>query len=789
MSILTGIRVIELSGNGIAGMAAKHFADWGAEVLIIEPAGGTPLRAAPPLFDGPAGRESGTWAWLSRGKKTLRIAEGGAGQEAAREWCASADVVLAEREMLGPALGLDAAGLRELTRGRATCVLAQPFASDGPYGAYQATDLGINALGGWMSVLGDPAREPLRPGGDLTERLAGLFCFAAALFALRHARNGNEPQFVDVSSQAVASSMIVAPWLVKALIGFEYERRGTSWPMGAMKCSDGYACVPPLTPAHWDLMCQLMGIADVLDHPQGRDIIWRMQHEKELRARVEPWFAARTRDQVMAEAQAFRIPASPIHTVADRLRCPQLKARGFWRDADVSGRTVKTPRVAPQIEGIAPVTRGPVAPVDEAQAWSTRERRGETGGAALPFAGVRVLDLTWFWSGPYAMMMLGALGADVIKFESIQRLDPYRFTWAPVGRERWWEAGALWIDSNCDKRNVALDISAPAGKEMFERLIADADVMISNFSNRVLPNLGFTPERVRALNPRLINVTMPGYGPGGPWEDYVGYGVAFEQLVCASMTGYEGGVPSMMGGFCDVVAALHTVSSIELALVQREQSGDGTHIEIPQSEVLDSMFAPEAIAVQHGAPVPKPEGNRHPWMAPHNVYRVAGKDSWISIAVATDAEFAALCRVLGIAALAHDSRFVTPEVRKLNEAELDAAIAGALAERDGEEIERALQEAGVMACRVAKGYDLTLDPGLQHIGFWQPMTREVTGMQQQKLWPFRFSGIDASHKRAAATLGQHTAEVLAELAGASADDIDRLREQQVIGDVPLGLAG
>jgi len=789
VSILSGLRVIEVSGNGIAGMAAKHFADWGAEVLVLEPAVGTPLRAAPPTFDGPSGRESATWAWLSRGKQLLRLAAGDAGHAKARELCAAADVALVEREMLGPALGLDAAGLRELMNGRATCVLAQPFASDGPYGAYQASDLGINALGGWMSVLGDPAREPLRPGGDLTERLAGLFCFAAALFALRHERNGHEPQFIDVSSQAVAASMIVAPWLVKALIGFQYERRGTSWPMGALRCEDGFACVPPLTPAHWDLMCQLMGIADVLDHPQGRDIVWRMQHEKELRARVEPWFASRTREQVMSEAQAFRIPASPVHTVADRLRDAQLAARGFWVDADVSGRTVKTPRVAPQIEGIAPVTRAAAATVDAAPAWAARERRGANAGPALPYEGLRVLDLTWFWSGPYSMMMLGALGADVIKFESIQRLDPYRFTWAPVGRERWWEAGALWIDSNCDKRNVALDISSPAGKEIFERLIAGADVLISNFSNRVLPNLGFTAAHVRALNPRLINVTMPGYGPGGPWEDYVGYGVAFEQLVCASMTGYDDGVPSMMGGFCDVVAAMHTVAAIEMALQQRERTGAGTNIEIPQCETLDSMFAPEAIAVQHGAPVAKPEGNRHPSMAPHNVYRVAGQDSWLSIAVASDQEFGALCRALGLDALAGDARFATADARKRHEAELDSALAPALAERDGEEAERTLQGAGVMACRIAKAYDLTLDPGLRHIGFWQPMTRDITGTQQQKLFPFRFSGIDATHKRPAATLGQHTAEVLTQLAGVAADELDRLREQQVIGEVPLGLAG
>jgi crotonobetainyl-CoA:carnitine CoA-transferase CaiB-like acyl-CoA transferase len=782
--------VIELSGNGIAGMAGKHFADWGADVTILEPAAGTPLRHAPPYFDGPRGRESATWAWLSRGKRALRVGAGAVSAGDARELCRSADVVLAEREMLGGVLGLDSGGLREVLGGRTTCVLASPFATDGPYGEYRATDLGINALGGWASVLGDPAREPLRAGGDLATRIAGLFSFAAALFAMRHARKGHEPQFVDVSSQAVAASLIVAPWLVKAIIGMDYERRGNSWPMGAMECADGWACVPPLTPAHWDLMCQLMGIGDVLDLPQGRDIMWRMQHAEELRLRVIPWYAERTRAQVMAEAQAFRIPASPIQTVADRLRCPQLEARGFFVPAEIGGRSVKTPRVAYRIAGAEPALRGPLEELSAVPKFDAGQPQPPADGRApLPFSGLRVLDLTWFWSGPYATMMLGALGADVLKFESIQRLDPYRFTLAPVGRERWWDMGPLWIDVNCDKRNVSLDISSPAGKDLFERLIGMADVVISNFSNRVMPNLGLTPERMLEINPRLIAVAMPGYGPGGPWEDYVGYGVAFEQLVCAGMTGYPDGAPAQMGGFCDVVVATHTVAAIELALQQRERTGKGTSVEVPQCETLDTLFAPEQIAVQLGAPVPGREGNRHPTMAPHNVYRVDGKDRWLSIAVATDDEFAALCDVLGLAGAKADPRFGSAESRKQHEAEIDALIAPALTARDGETIERELQAAGVAACRVAKGYELPDDPGLRHIGFFEPMTRNVTGTLPQKRFPFRFSSIDTSHKRAAPVLGQHTIEVLTELLGLSADDMERLRAQQVTGDVPLGLAG
>jgi crotonobetainyl-CoA:carnitine CoA-transferase CaiB-like acyl-CoA transferase len=404
----------------------------------------------------------------------------------------------------------------------------------------------------------------------------------------------------------------------------------------------------------------------------------------------------------------------------------------------------------------------------------------------LPFEGLRVLDLTWFWSGPFAMMMLASLGADVIKVESSQRPDPYRYIWAPVGRENWWEWGPLWVDTNCGKRSVAIDLANAEGKAIFERMVAESDVVISNFANRVMPNLGLTPKRLLEINPRLIAVTMPGYGPGGPWENYVGYGVAFEQLVCASMTGYEDDSPAMMGGFCDPVVGMHTVAAITLALKQRDETGKGTAVEVPQCETLDSVFAPEHIAVQHGAPPALRQANKHAWMAPHNAYRTAGTDSWLTIAVASDEEFAGLAKGIG---LAEDARFATVASRKENEAALDTAVSEAVKDTDGSALERRLQAVGVKACRVVKAYDLPNDAGLQHIGFFREMTRAITGTHPQKQWPFRFSGIDASHKRPAPVQGEHNAEILKTLGGVSDADFERLEAEGVIGGAIKAFSG
>jgi crotonobetainyl-CoA:carnitine CoA-transferase CaiB-like acyl-CoA transferase len=517
--------------------------------------------------------------------------------------------------------------------------------------------------------------------------------------------------------------------------------------------------------------------------------MWRMQNSAALGGRVQPWLNERTRLEVFEEAQGYRLPASMLQSAADRLECPQLAARDFWRRMEIDGQAVKVPRVTYSVGGIEPVERGPLREangVPPPPAPPVRLKPDPRGKEVPPFEGLRVLDLTWFWSGPFAMMMLASLGADVIKVESSQRPDPYRYIWAPAGRDNWWEWGPLWVDTNAGKRGVALDLANTEGKAIFERMVAESDVVISNFANRVMPNLGLTPERLLEINPSLIAVTMPGYGPGGPWENYVGYGVAFEQLVCASMTGYEDDSPAMMGGFCDPVVGLHTVAAIILALKQRDATGKGTAIEVPQCETLDSLFAPEHIAVQHGAPAPVRQANKHVWMAPHNAYRTAGNDQWITIAVATDEEFAALRNALG---LAGDGRFATAAARKENEAALDALVSEAVKDEDPVELERRLQAAGVMACRVVKAYDLPNDAGLQHIGFFHEMTRALTGTHPQKQWPFRFSGIDATHKRPAPIQGEHNAEVLKSLGGVSDADFERLEAEGVIGGAIKAFSG
>ena len=788
MSILRGVNVIEIPGRGPAAWAGKHFADWGANVTLLEPPEGSPLRGEPPYYERDGERRSAMWQWLSRGKTLLRVGDGAATSvEDARALCERADVVIAESPMTERLIGLAPAAVKPHFDGRCIFVLVSPFATDGPYAEYQATDIGIASLGGWTGMIGEPDREPLRPGSDMVARAVGVNAFAAALIGMRHQRLGGPTPFIDLSEQALCASVLTAPWLAKALMGLDSQRRPSNWPSSVVPCKDGWVGISPLTAAHWELLLRMLGLEDVIDDPVWQDPLYRQEHGNELYERVHAWFDERTREEVYTEAQEWRLPSAPVDTVDQRLVDPQLTARGFFIEQEIDGKWLKVPRVPYLIRDAQPVERKAATTADRVELPERTPPSGD--GTALPFDGIRVVDMTWFWSGPHANMNLGALGADVIKVESVQRPDSFRYTLADPTADRWYERGALWNDTNQNKRDLTLNLSDERGMELFEELLKTADVVVSNFSNRVLPNLGLTVERFHEINPRLIVTIMPGFGPDGPWGDFVGYGVSFEQSTVGQLTGYADDRPLINGGFSDPLVGIHTVAAIELALRLRDETGRGTYVEMPQCEILDSLLGPEEIAVQHGAPTPLRKANHHEWMAPHNVYQVAGEDEWISVAVASDEEFAALAGVIGQPGLAEDERFASVEARKTNEAALDAAVAAAVRDSDLRALERELQAAGVRGCRVTKPYQLTEDEGLEHIGFFQTLTREVTGTNPYKTFPFRFSTFDMKHRRPAPLLGEHNEEILAEELGLSADEIAALAEAEVIGTEPIGFHG
>src|SRR6202022_3495228 len=278
-----------------------------------------------------------------------------------------------------------------------------------------------------------------------------------------------------------------------------------------------------------------------------------------------------------------------------------------------------------------------------------REAREPPSDPRLPLEGIRIVDLTAFWAGPAATHLLAAFGADVVKVESIQRPDGIRYSGGMrKDRDDWWEYGWVFHAMNTNKRSVTLDLGSDDGRRLFGELVADADVVIENFSPRVMDHFGLTADALLAINPRLVVARMPAFGLDGPWRDRVGFAPTMEQIAgLAWVTGLPDGPPIPPRGACDPLAGVHAAFAVLAALNFAERTGYGQLVEVPMIETVLNVTAAQTIEFEVFGSVLERRGNRgHPG-ARQNLYRCAGEDNWIALTVRTDGEWDALVALAG----------------------------------------------------------------------------------------------------------------------------------------------
>jgi crotonobetainyl-CoA:carnitine CoA-transferase CaiB-like acyl-CoA transferase len=405
----------------------------------------------------------------------------------------------------------------------------------------------------------------------------------------------------------------------------------------------------------------------------------------------------------------------------------------------------------------------------------------------MPLDGVRVIDLTMVWAGPFGARMLGDYGAEVIKVEAPRQWDLLRsLGLIPRTEPRWYDRSAYFNHNNRDKYSLALDLSAPLGKAALLRLCEVSDVIVENYRSDVMDNLGLGYDVVKAANPRILYVSMPGHGKTGPDRDYVAYGTNVEQLAgLVSLTGYEGGEPMKTGfSYGDPVAGTALVGAVAAALRRVRLSGEGGYVELAQRENLGMFVGEHVVDYSMNGKLRPPIGNRHPFLAPHNRYPCAGDDRWVTIACEDDAQFAALAGVIGQPALAEDERFHTNAQRKRNEDDLDALIGAWTALRGHYEVMHLLQRAGVAAGAVLTIPELMSDPQLRSRGAWVEHTHPSAGTWEMEAPPWAFSRTPGHIRMPAPGFGQHNQYVLGEVLGMDATEIAALYAAGVTADEP-----
>jgi crotonobetainyl-CoA:carnitine CoA-transferase CaiB-like acyl-CoA transferase len=761
--------VPEVGGEIAAAYATKLLCDLGAEVVKLEPPAGDPLRESPGLF-----------RYLNRGKRSAFMGE-------AAGLIDGADIVV---ESLGPGrLETDGPGVP--TRG--ALVRISDFGQHGPYRDLPMSPLVLQAMSGWVSPHGIPDRDPVQVGGRLPEYVAGAFAGCAALTAWRATIDLGRLVTVDLSVMECLVGTLAYPMLfdltLKALGLPPPEARYSVLP-GIVRCADGWAGINALTGQHWQDICTMLDADEFRD--AQRELGWGGELLDRFFAHVQPALDARTVEEIVELSQAFRIPAAPVGDGKSLPQFAQFKQRHFFVHDDVNGTTPGPPyRLAAtpaEGRGEAPVlASGPAA-------WEDRgsSPRGTTHNEPYrPFVGLRVVDLGTFWAGPYVGAYLGSMGADVIKVESFRRPDGFRFSAAfPQEGADWYERSGLWQATNLNKQGITLELDQRRGIDLLERLIAGAGVVIENFSARVLDQFGLTYDRLAALAPGLIMVRMPGFGLEGPWRDYVGWAMGFEQACgMARITGDEER-PLNPGGFLDPVVGMHTALALQAALHHRERTGEGQLIEVAQVETGACLTADQVLAYSLRGEVLRGHGNHSDRFAPQGVYRCrdaetgrASRRQWVALTVRSDADWERLVAAIGRTDWVDRADLAGLTGRHSAGAEIDAGITAWTAERTPADVVERLREVGLPVAGLLRAEEMYDDPQLVARGYYEVLDHPRTGPRRYPAWPMQFSFLPGgAHRRPAPTLGQHNDEVLGGVLGLTAAQLEELRAEGVIGE-------
>ena len=374
-------------------------------------------------------------------------------------------------------------------------------------------------------------------------------------------------------------------------------------------------------------------------------------------------------------------------------------------------------------------------------------------GPKLPLEGVRVLDLSRVLAGPYATMVLGDLGADVLKVEHPERGDDTRH-WGPpfAGGE-----SAYFLSVNRNKRSIGIDLKDPDGFERVEKLAAGADVMIENWRRGALEKLGLGYEKLKSANPDLIYCSITGFGPG-PDEDRPGY----DFLVQArggvmGITGQPGGEPTKVGvAIADIVCGLFASNAILAALHRRSVTGEGARIEVPLFESTLGWLANRGQEYLTSGEDTGLIGNAHPSIVPYQTFDA--EDKPLVVAVGKNTQFANLCKVIGRPELAEDERFATNPDRVANREALISELQREFSERPADEWADELRAAGVPSGPVNTLADVLADEHLLGSGMLQELNHPSAGHIEMLASPILIEGERLSIRRPPPTLGQHTDE-------------------------------
>ena len=415
----------------------------------------------------------------------------------------------------------------------------------------------------------------------------------------------------------------------------------------------------------------------------------------------------------------------------------------------------------------------------------------------LPLTGIRVLELSEIWAGPYCGCLLGDMGAEVIKIESIQRIargplnPPEGAAQYPDGypSDEPWNRFAIFNATNRNKKALTLDLKTLKGREAFKKLAAMSDIILCNYARTVMGNFQLSYEEIYKINPKIIYMLMPGYGTTGPYKDYRSMGMAVDAV---SGHTFQRGYPELPQSsnsvvhHPDAVAAINGTFALTTALIQRENTGEGQLIDLSQSESFMTHMGNMYLEEQMNESGIKRKGNRSTEYAPQGVYKCLGDDKWVSMSILTDQQWDLLAELID-PNLVNNQKYDSKIKRLDNHDELDTIITEWTSKLDNYDVMNQLQAIGIPAGAVLNcGPDTYDDPHLNARNFFQIVENPTTGIYPMSGPVIRFqnSSTEIIHNPAP-SLGEHNEYILKDILDYSDAEVKELEKLEIIGKTPL----
>ncbi len=810
---LDDIRVVECGDGIAAAFATKLMALLGARVIKVEPPEGDRTRFRGPFFDDRIDPgASGLFLYLNADKSGVRLDLRAAPDRTELDTLLDhADILIhnippSERAPLRmESTAIHAAHPDLIVTG------ISAYGDCGPRSGWRAYELNVIHAGGVAALAPlcskRPDLPPLKLYGHQAEFQAANHAAFASMAAWFHRMRGGPGQVIEVSAQECLVAMLELSLLFYTYMGLRTSRLGGRLlgPWRMFDCRNGKLLLACVEEHQWQSLVKLMGEPEWAREEIFKDRLSRGRHSDALALLMQDWFSQWDVTELFHVCQQRRIPAAPVNRMADIFTDQHLRERNFFsslpapdgmRRVEPASMPFKSSAMGWRMARPAPrlgqdnaelllhtpssrrETRFSLSSSDPA---SSRQVQSESSRG--PLAGIRVLDFSWIWQGPFCTLQLAHLGAEVIRIESakkpeINRLIP-PFADGKAGVNR---AGSFnqW---NQGKRSILLDFSQPAAVEVALALVQHCDLVVENFAPGVISRMGLGYEKLRQVKPDTIMLSLSGYGQSGPYSRYVSYGgLLGAQSGLFSVSGYRTGEAGETGiTYGDPNSGALAVFAAIAGLIHRARTGRGQYIDVSLWEALE-MVMPEAwLQYTMNRREPDVTANRDRWMAPHNCYKSKGdSEEWVTIAVGNEAEWSSLCSAIGQPALARDQRFASPALRKQHEDELDEIITRWTVERDRWEAAELLQSAGVAAMPTLTNKDLALDPHLRQRGFLVELEHPEVGKRTHAGVPWTMSATPCKVRGPAPVLGADTDQVLSSLLGFSGEKIAALRRDGVV---------